>query len=428
MGNTIANRHGGGISSIGSIPFSFHPFINIRNNEITNNKIESWHAEGGGIFILDENGNARDTIEGNNISYNEVSASGSSGYAIGGGIAIYNPNEGSFISNNIISNNSAIEGPPGSDRRGGGIYLIRNPSLPLEYNAVIKNNRITGNAAIDGAGIFFQTIGARLINNFISGNQAETGGGALYFSGTANNISIAEVINNTITSNSANGQGGEAGSIYFNANNSLLLMNNIFFGNQAETSDEMKIMTGTVQMNNCDINIDEITGTWTGANNLYADPEFIDEMTWDCWANEAPCSNAGIEKIFAFNQWFEGPAEDIMNNARPQDDFFDVGAVEVNMCFVGYPETVGSGQLTVDSYPNPFSSSTTFDYILEEPGMVTLEIFNQVGQMEVVLVNEQQTTGRQNVQWDADGMPAGIYYYSLRSGKQVHTGKVIVMK
>ena len=97
------------------------------------------------------------------------------------------------------------------------------------------------------------------------------------------------------------------------------------------------------------------------------------------------------------------------------------------MCYVGYPE-VGSRQSAVSSYPNPFSTSTTFDYILEEPGMVTLEIFNQVGQLEVVLVNEQQTSGRQNVQWDADEMPAGIYYYSFRSGKQAQTGKVIVIK
>ena len=204
-------------------------------------------------------------------------------------------------------------------------------------------------------------------------------------------------------------------------------MNNIFYGNQAETQDEMKIIYGSVEIYNCDINTDEITGTWTGENNFYADPEFIDEMTWDCWANDAPCSNAGIYKIFAFDQWFEGPVEDILNNARPQDEFFDVGAVEVNLCFVGYPE-VSSRQSPVVSYPNPFSSSTTFEYTLEEPGMVSLEIFNQIGQVEVVLVNEQQTAGTYQVMWNAEGMPAGIYYYSLRNGKLAQSGKIVFMK
>ena len=60
--------------------------------------------------------------------------------------------------------------------------------------------------------------------------------------------------------------------------------------------------------------------------------------------------------------------------------------------------------------------------------MVTLEIFNQAGQLEAVLINGQQLTGTYQVTWDAEGMPVGIYYYLLRSGKQVQTGKIIVMK
>jgi len=60
--------------------------------------------------------------------------------------------------------------------------------------------------------------------------------------------------------------------------------------------------------------------------------------------------------------------------------------------------------------------------------MVTLKIFNQVGQLEALLVNGQQLSGTNQVTWDAEEMPVGIYYYLLRSGKLVQTGKIIVMK
>jgi hypothetical protein len=57
-----------------------------------------------------------------------------------------------------------------------------------------------------------------------------------------------------------------------------------------------------------------------------------------------------------------------------------------------------------------------------------LEIFNQVGQKVAELINAQQTSGTYQVPWNADGMPAGIYYYSLRSGTRTKTGKIIIMK
>jgi hypothetical protein len=70
----------------------------------------------------------------------------------------------------------------------------------------------------------------------------------------------------------------------------------------------------------------------------------------------------------------------------------------------------------------------TFEYSLGESAMVTLKIFNQVGQQVAVPVNEQQAGGRHHVQWNAEGMPAGVYFYTLTAGKQAYSGKVIVLE
>ena len=80
---------------------------------------------------------------------------------------------------------------------------------------------------------------------------------------------------------------------------------------------------------------------------------------------------------------------------------------------VGVPETVGSRQSAVGSYPNPFSNFTTLEYDLEQSANVNLSIYNHLGQWVVVLADEVQAAGRHQVQWNAVGLPSGIYYYRL---------------
>jgi hypothetical protein len=423
LGNSTCNCLGGGIYYYCNIPIDYAPQLNIINNEISNNAIQSWHAEGGGIQLY---GYVQYIIEGNIISHNQAGAIGSSGYALGGGMNIYNVAEGSVISSNIISDNSVLDGPAGSDRSGGGIYVAHIISPLTEIFPLIEKNRITGNTAYNGAGIACVKAGAKIVNNFISGNQAEAYGGAIYFNGPAATTLVTEVINNTVTDNSVSGQDGKAGSIYFNGNMTVMMMNNLFYGNQAETSDEIWINISEVQMHNCDINTGEITGIWTGENNFYADPQFIDEMAWDCWTTDAACSNTGIDQIFAYNQWFTRPSVDILDNARPQDEFVDIGAREVDMCFVGVPE-VSCQRSKVSSYPNPTGGIVDFRFSIFDAGRVTLKVFDVQGREMAVVLDEDKMAGELTIRWNADRMPAGVYYYSLRTGKQTETGKIIIL-
>ena len=225
LGNSTASCSGGGIYYFGNIPEDFHPQLSIIHNEITYNRVESWQAEGGGVSLY---GYTQYIIEGNIISSNEAASTNISGYALGGGLDIFNPGPGSVISNNIISYNHSYEGPYSSARFGGGIYLTRNPNQLPEIYPLIEKNRITGNTASYGAGIAFVRTGARLINNFISGNMALMAGGAVYFCGPADTALVSEVINNTITQNSASSQEGKGGSIYYMGEIKVLLMNDIF--------------------------------------------------------------------------------------------------------------------------------------------------------------------------------------------------------
>jgi hypothetical protein len=75
-------------------------------------------------------------------------------------------------------------------------------------------------------------------------------------------------------------------------------------------------------------------------------------------------------------------------------------------------------------HPNPFTTFTTIEYELKQPSAVQLSIFNQLGQL-VYQHSEKQTQGTQQLQWDAQDQPEGLYYYQLQAGDQILTGKLV---
>ena len=79
--------------------------------------------------------------------------------------------------------------------------------------------------------------------------------------------------------------------------------------------------------------------------------------------------------------------------------------------------------------PNPFSHSTVISYSLPDSKSekVTLKVFNLQGQEVATLVDAVQT-GRNEVHFDATGLPAGMYFYTLLTGKSVQTRKFIIEK
>ncbi len=81
----------------------------------------------------------------------------------------------------------------------------------------------------------------------------------------------------------------------------------------------------------------------------------------------------------------------------------------------------------IGTYPNPFTNSTTIEYSLSSPISVNLAIFNSFGEM-VYLKQECQQPGKQQIRWDAEGLPPGVYFYSLESGEQQANGKLLLIK
>jgi type IX secretion system substrate protein len=68
------------------------------------------------------------------------------------------------------------------------------------------------------------------------------------------------------------------------------------------------------------------------------------------------------------------------------------------------------------NYPNPFNPTTTIEFNLAQPSIVTLKVYNVLGQEVSTLLNrESLDEGEQSFQFDAGNLPSGVYFYRIQA-------------
>ena len=80
------------------------------------------------------------------------------------------------------------------------------------------------------------------------------------------------------------------------------------------------------------------------------------------------------------------------------------------------------------NYPNPFNPSTKISYSIERPCKVRLMIYNYLGKKIKSLVDEYKRPGSYSVQWEANGLPSGIYICRLEANNVSIIRKMMLLK
>ena len=80
------------------------------------------------------------------------------------------------------------------------------------------------------------------------------------------------------------------------------------------------------------------------------------------------------------------------------------------------------------NYPNPFNPTSTIKYQLPNAGFVTLKVYDVLGKEVAALVNQEQTAGSHQVNFDGSNLASGIYFYELKNGNYLQIKKMMILK
>ncbi len=80
------------------------------------------------------------------------------------------------------------------------------------------------------------------------------------------------------------------------------------------------------------------------------------------------------------------------------------------------------------NYPNPFNPSTTVQFTIGSPQVVTLTVYDVLGRSVAMLVNGELNTGTYAIRWNASDVPSGVYYCRLQVGTSSAVQKMILQK
>jgi hypothetical protein len=175
-------------------------------------------------------------------------------------------------------------------------------------------------------------------------------------------------------------------------------------------------------------------------NMLYENYQYVDSVLYADSVAEAYAGNHNTTTYY--NKFWE-----IAKN-------FTIGLFQkasYRIACVIYTEWIDAGGLTViadnkndilsgfnlsQNYPNPFNPSTTIKYSIpsviasgtKQSQLVTLKVYDLLGNEVVTLVDEEKPSGSHEVYFNGANLSNGIYFYKLQADSFIETKKMILLK
>jgi hypothetical protein len=298
----------------------------------------------------------------------------------------------------------------------GGAIVLWNSS-PLIQNCIFYDN-----VAEYGGAIFAYSYSAPIISNCLFyDNYAEHGGAISYYE-----FGNGVLINNTIAENS----GEYGGALYFYWHSNPQIINNIIWGNSAVVGNQVYFTSiGPSYPGFYYNNIEGGHEGFYGGSyveylfNIDEDPAFVGEPFEFPYSLQygSPCMDRATPDTSAWYMPEYLPEYCICGSPRFYGDWLDMGAFEWAMSGIDNAKDHSPELLTL--YPNPVREQLFLNFTLEKGSEVSIEFYNITGALISRIDLGRLPAGEHLQNWNASGLPEGIYICRLNTGNKVLTEK-----
>ncbi len=80
------------------------------------------------------------------------------------------------------------------------------------------------------------------------------------------------------------------------------------------------------------------------------------------------------------------------------------------------------------NYPNPFNPATIINYEIPKAGFVNITVYNLIGEKVETLVNEFKNAGKYKLNFNAENLRSGVYFYTIKADNFISTRKMVLIR
>ncbi|GEM_PF-494776 len=120
------------------------------------------------------------------------------------------------------------------------------------------------------------------------------------------------------------------------------------------------------------------------------------------------------------NKWFA--------SSQPQGGLAVYNENGVTLVGVEEKQFLPASYSLLQNYPNPFNPTTRISYSLPKTSRTIVRVYDILGKEVKILLDEIQEAGPHVIDFDANGLSSGVYFYQLRSGSYTETKKMILLR
>jgi photosystem II stability/assembly factor-like uncharacterized protein len=196
--------------------------------------------------------------------------------------------------------------------------------------------------------------------------------------------------------------------------------NNVYLQNVEEERSSGMIVSLTGRIENSAAVLEWITSS--GDNSTGYRIERNRDGSWEEAAYITAQKNSSDNQAYNYtdNIVISGEVKYRIRQVNQSGSSFYTEAISIGVPVTAY--TLGQ------NYPNPFNPSTKINFTVPKQDYVTIKVYDITGSEVTTLVNKEMNPGSYIIDFNAEKLTSGIYFYRITAGEFSETKKMQVLK